>query len=180
MLDLPLRLFVSQAQGWFGLGCNMVSGSRMGLPLPSFGFGLFSQLSQCLGPAGLREALAALSLAFHLGAGWAAFSLPLVSFCLQRLQLQAWESRRPIFFYLSVFVLAIAGFNFGWLWVLAQTRGGVGGFFSLQRLQLQAWNSRGGFFFLLRLPLFWLWLGLVWLVVSLGSEKDGARRWLCI
>ncbi|KAG6762571.1 hypothetical protein POTOM_033080 [Populus tomentosa] len=47
----------------------MVWGSRMGLPLPSFGFGVFSQLSQCLGPAGSREAVAALSLAFHLGAG---------------------------------------------------------------------------------------------------------------
>ncbi|KAJ6905716.1 hypothetical protein NC652_023469 [Populus alba x Populus x berolinensis] len=63
----------------------MVWGSRMGLPLPSFGFGVFSQLSQCLGPAGSREAVAALSLAFHLGAGniwvcWGCLATLLISY----------------------------------------------------------------------------------------------------
>ncbi|KAL9371171.1 hypothetical protein Peur_036311 [Populus x canadensis] len=101
----------------------MVSGSRMGLPLPSFGFRLISQLSQCLGPAGLREALAALSLAFHLGAGLAGA--------------------------LAVFLVC-------------------GG--SICRLGIP---EEVFFFFLLRLPFFWLWLGLV----LIGCESWLRKRW---
>ncbi|KAI5576858.1 hypothetical protein BDE02_09G073800 [Populus trichocarpa] len=87
----------------------MVSGSRMGLPLPSFGFGLFSQLSQCLGPAGLREALAVLSLAFHLGAGLAG---ALAAFLVCRGSSCRLGIPEEVFFFdPSAFVLAVAGFG---------------------------------------------------------------------